>query len=325
MATTTTKLSLIKPELTDVVDVGNLNDNADSIDAAIGFTVCTSSSRPASPWSGQPIFETDTGLSLVWDGDSWEPAGGGGGGVTISATAPAAPSAGDMWWDSDDGELYLYYNDGTSSQWVAAAGPSVTVAATAPTGYEGQLWLDSTDGSMYVYYTDPGGANAQWIGAVSRSGGILQVVSTTKTDTFTSSSAGFTDITGLSASITPSSASSKIYCVATVNGASTTGNDSSRAMVRLLRDATAIAVGDANGSRTQMSFNLSTRGTNSGKILMNGTVNFLDSPATTSATTYKMQVASEGVTAFINRQESDADNSDVGLAVSTITLMEVAG
>ena len=39
---------------------------------------------------------------------------------------------------------------------------------------------------MYVYYTDPGGANAQWIGAVSRSGGILQVVSTTKTDTFPS-------------------------------------------------------------------------------------------------------------------------------------------
>ena len=167
MATTTTKLSLIKPELTDVVDVGNLNDNADSIDAAIGFTVCTSSSRPASPWSGQPIFETDTGLSLVWDGDSWEPAGGGGGGVTISATAPAAPSAGDMWWDSDDGELYLYYNDGTSSQWVAAAGPSVTVAATAPTGYEGQLWLDSTDGSMYVYYTDPGGGSnrsVDWCG-----------------------------------------------------------------------------------------------------------------------------------------------------------------
>ena len=257
---------------------------------------------------------------------SWGPIGGGGG-VTVSATAPTSPTPenGDLWWDSLNGELYVYYVDGTSSQWVAAAGPSVTVAATAPTGYEGQLWLDSTDGSMYVYYTDPGGANAQWIGAVSRSGGILQVVSTTKTDTFTTTSAGFTDITGLSASITPSSASSKIYCVATVNGASTTGNDSSRAMVRLLRDATAIAVGDANGSRTQMSFNLSTRGTNSGKILMNGTVNFLDSPATTSATTYKMQVASEGVTAFINRQESDADNSDVGLAVSTITLMEVAG
>ena len=69
------------------------------------------------------------------------------------------------------------------SQWVDAAGPSVAVQSTAPTGYEGQLWLDDTDGSMYVYYTDPGGGSSSWIGAVSRSGGILQVVSTTKTDT----------------------------------------------------------------------------------------------------------------------------------------------
>ena len=112
--------------------------------------------------------------------------GEGGGSITVSPTAPTdpVPASGDLWWNSTEGELYVYYNDGSSSQWVAAAGPSVTVAATAPTGYEGQLWLDSTDGSMYVYYTDPGGANAQWIGAVSRSGGILQVVSTTKTDTF---------------------------------------------------------------------------------------------------------------------------------------------
>jgi hypothetical protein len=211
MATTTTKLSLTKPDYVDVVDVAELNTNADSIDAAVGFTICTSSTRPASPWSGQPIFETDTGLSLVWDGDSWEPAGGGGGGVTVSATAPASPDDDDLWWDSTNGELYLYYNDGTSSQWVAAAGPSVTVAATAPTGYEGQLWLDDTDGSMYVYYTDPGGANAQWIGAVSRSGGILQVVSTTKTDTFSSAlTLGYVAVTGLTASITPSSTSSSI-------------------------------------------------------------------------------------------------------------------
>ena len=145
---------------------------------------------------------------------SWGPIGGGGGGVTVSATAPTspAPANGDLWWDSLNGELYVYYVDGTSSQWVAAAGPSVTVAATAPTGYEGQLWLDSTDGSMYVYYTDPGGANAQWIGAVSRSGGILQVVSTTKTDTFSASVAGgaSVDVTGLSITHEVSNPSNKL-------------------------------------------------------------------------------------------------------------------
>ena len=68
MATNTTKLGLIKPDLTDIVDVGNLNDNADSIDAAVGFTICTSATRPATPWAGQTIFETDTTSSFVWDG-----------------------------------------------------------------------------------------------------------------------------------------------------------------------------------------------------------------------------------------------------------------
>jgi len=80
MATTTTKLSLIKPDLADVVDVGNLNDNADSIDAAVGFTICTSSTRPATPWTGQPIYETDTLASYMYDGSTWQSVGGSSGG-----------------------------------------------------------------------------------------------------------------------------------------------------------------------------------------------------------------------------------------------------
>lgn len=85
MATNTTRLGLIKPDLTDNVDVTDLNNNADDIDAAIGFTVVTSTTRPSTPWSGQPIFETDTGNSYVWDGSSWQAAGGGsGGGASLS-------------------------------------------------------------------------------------------------------------------------------------------------------------------------------------------------------------------------------------------------
>jgi hypothetical protein len=96
---------------------------------------------------GSGVVEVYAGTATGWTQIS------GGGGVTVGTAAPDSPSDGDLWWDSDDGELYLYYNDDTSSQWVAAAGPSVTVAATAPTGYEGQLWLDSTDGSMYTFIT----------------------------------------------------------------------------------------------------------------------------------------------------------------------------
>jgi phage gp37-like protein len=76
MATNTTKLGLIKPDLTDIVDIGDLNDNADDIDAAVGAAIVTSTTRPTSPWTGQIIHETDTDLTLVWDGSGWVSTGG---------------------------------------------------------------------------------------------------------------------------------------------------------------------------------------------------------------------------------------------------------
>jgi len=45
-------------------------------------------------------------------------AGGGGSSVTVSATAPVGPSAGNMWWNSTLGKMFIYYNDGDTSQWV---------------------------------------------------------------------------------------------------------------------------------------------------------------------------------------------------------------
>ncbi len=64
MSTSTTRLALVKPDPNpttgDDVDVSQLNDNADKLDAAVGWTICTSSTRPGSPWDGQPIYETDT-------------------------------------------------------------------------------------------------------------------------------------------------------------------------------------------------------------------------------------------------------------------------
>ena len=80
MATTTTKLGLTKPDYVDTVDIAELNTNADSIDAAAGFTICTNATRPASPWTGQSIFETDTSSSFVYDGSAWQSLGGAGGG-----------------------------------------------------------------------------------------------------------------------------------------------------------------------------------------------------------------------------------------------------
>lgn len=71
MATTTTRLALTKPAGTDVVDIDVLNANSDKLDAAAGATICTSTTRPASPYSGQIIYETDTGFFKTRSGSSW--------------------------------------------------------------------------------------------------------------------------------------------------------------------------------------------------------------------------------------------------------------
>ena len=242
---------------------------------------------------------------------------GGGGSITVSPTPPTdpAPENGNLWWNSTEGEMYIYYVDGSSSQWVAAAGPSVTVAATAPTGYEGQLWLDSTDGSMYVYYTDPGGANAQWIGAVSRSGGILQVVSTTKTDVFSTTSTSYTDLTGLTATITPASTSSKIMVFVQL---STSHSSTNGHLFNLVRGATNLLQSTAGGT-DNATF---TPATTSTTLNIAGVpIMFLDSPASASAQTYKLQIKTIGGTAYVNRRGAGTGFG----STSTITLMEVAG
>ena len=63
-------------------------------------------------------------------------AGGGGASVTVSDSAPAGPSAGDLWWDSDHGRLKVYYTDATpDSQWVDTNPIGSTLDLTAFTGH----------------------------------------------------------------------------------------------------------------------------------------------------------------------------------------------
>ena len=172
------------------------------------------------------------------------------------------------------------------------------------------------DGNGDISGLVAGALPANVIGA----GAVLQVVSNIKTDTFTTTSTSFTDITGLSVSITPTSASSKILVMySLVHGT----NPSSFSIVRLVRGSTAIAVGDASGSRKQItSLSWSGGATN---VMNMQSMNFLDSPATTSSTTYKLQIISDGGhTQYINRNARDDDASYEPRAVSTITVMEIA-
>jgi hypothetical protein len=152
-------------------------------------------------------------------------------------------------------------------------------------------------------------------------GKLGQVVSTTKTDTFTMASATYTDVTGLSLSITPTSATSKILLIASVVGGGQSA--ATQGYGQFVRDSTAIGVGDAAGSRVQATFDIT--------LLANGYsaysmgASFLDSPATTSATTYKIQVRREQATGtiYINRSEIDENSGSGGRFVSTITALEI--
>jgi len=108
--------------------------------------------------------------------------GGGGASVTVSDAAPTTPSAGDLWFDSTGLVLYVYYNDGDSSQWVqtnpsgsgssggSSGGASVTVSGTAPTSpTAGDLWFDDDDLFLYVYIDD--GSSTQWVKTNPSGGG----------------------------------------------------------------------------------------------------------------------------------------------------------
>jgi hypothetical protein len=160
----------------------------------------------------------------------------------------------------------------------------------------------------------------QWAAAAA-GGKVLQVVSTTKDDTFTSSTAGFVDITGLSVSITPSSATSKILVLFQVNGSQDVGTN--RAALKLLRDSTTIDAGNAVGSR---SLGLSFFNAYVDDFVNCIAGSFYDNPATTSSTTYKIQlgnIGGGGGTIFINRSTNDTDNDGSLRTASTITVLEI--
>ncbi len=150
-------------------------------------------------------------------------------------------------------------------------------------------------------------------------GAILQTVQTTKTNSFTTTSTSATDITGMSQAITPSSASNKVLVIVQI---AATLNGTNSFFINLLRDSTQIFMGDTAGSRVRTT--IFSRGQDS-NFPCPMFICFLDSPATTSAVTYKLQGYVEAGTLNVNQSNSDADNNAYGRSVSSITLMEVKG
>ena len=155
-------------------------------------------------------------------------------------------------------------------------------------------------------------------------GGIIQVQSVTKTDTFTkASNTSFQDVPGLSVSITPTRSDSKILILYDMGWGSNSGHCS----CRLMRDSTPIKIGDANGNKTRVTGQMHHAGSNDQYDIEQVSGTFLDSPATTSAVTYKMQVGtpySSSYTLFVNYHQEESDLAWVGRGASSITVMEIS-
>tara|TARA_B100000378_G_C17934306_1_gene374392 strand:+ start:104 stop:703 length:600 start_codon:yes stop_codon:yes gene_type:complete len=177
----------------------------------------------------------------------------------------------------------------------------------------------STTGNNAFELTVPGTASGTILTSNSSVGKILQVVQTTKTDTQSIQSQTFTDISGMSVTITPTSASSKILVMFSISVAT-----SSYGMVNLVRGSTDIFKGNSTGSRVNCTVAAITQNSYECETYSH---TFLDSPNTTSATTYKLQACTPhnaSYTVMVNRATTDTDYNYVPRPVSSITVMEVA-
>ena len=160
-------------------------------------------------------------------------------------------------------------------------------------------------------------------------GKILQVLQTVKTDTFSTSSGSYVDVTGVSQAITPSATSSKILIKVSIGFVSGrhTGNQAVYPQFQIVRDSTAIALGDASGNRGRCTFSVLTN-LHGGYNGTSAAFEFLDSPSTTSAITYKIQ-ARGGYTDsdqrfYINRMDNDDNQLYTARTPTTIILQEVS-
>ena len=197
----------------------------------------------------------------------------------------------------------------------ASGGGSFSLQAPSSSSNNRVMTLPDTADGTILTTTNP------------KAGNILQVKSVTKSDTFSYTGAtAFTDVTGLSVAITPASTSNKILVLYDLSWGTSDGHIS----CRLMRDSTAIKVGDAAGSNRPRVTGQIYYSTNDEYDIYQVAGTFSDSPNTTSSVTYKWQVGlptSSSYDVVVNMQgtEANGDQPYNGRAASSITVMEVAG
>lgn len=145
--TLTTRLLLSKPAPTDLYNVGIPNANMDIIDRIGGVTICTSTTRPNTPFPGMTIYETDTAMQRVWvpgSPGSWAQISLGASIICTSTTRPSSPIPGTKIFETDTALEYVWDGAAWMRLTVGLAGGKIyTTAATLATVPSG-----STETSM---------------------------------------------------------------------------------------------------------------------------------------------------------------------------------
>jgi len=218
---------------------------------------------------------------------------------TVDARLPAGANETRLVADSAQTLGLKYVADTTNYAIAAKADLLVGTAADTLTaltvGTNGQvLTADSTVSPTGLKWATPAGGG----------GKVLQVVNATYSTVTTNASSTYAD-TGLTATITPTLNTSKILVLVNQAGCSKDSGNTA-CMVRLLRASTELIVFCGIGGTTDTSAN---------NTFNAATTSYLDSPATTSATTYKTQFAS-----YSNISRALVQNGSSG---STITLLEI--
>jgi len=152
-------------------------------------------------------------------------------------------------------------------------------------------------------------------------GKILQVIQTTKTNSFTTTTTSYSDITGMSANITMTNASNKVLVMVQQQIMS----DDAGTGIKIVRGSTDIFLADASGSRARHTVT-GDYASGSGENQYSGGGSFichLDTPGA-GTHTYKVQCMTRGGTIYVNRTKRDSDDTNASRSTSSITLQEVA-
>ena len=229
---------------------------------------------------GSGVVEVYAGTATGWAEIS------GGGGVTVGTAAPSTPDEGDLWLNSTEAKMYVYYDDGTSAQWVAAVG------GTVPS----QGKIIAVKDALF-----------------------------TGTQTASVASQGNVAVTDLSITHEVANASNKLIISAFL-GIAATSETQGQVGLAIHDGTSLIAIGDTAGNRNRTTAGGLVDFAGGNLVVTMPSVTFVHTPGAGSKTytVRALNLRDATKTLYINRSQLDTDVIDSPRGVSSIVIQEVA-